>query len=970
MKISAQNPFKPVYSLYQHEYLGFLFESFIVELDQEERLSLKHQNISAQSAEEFRTGLDADDFQLIRLMDEMHQETIIKKFYHKKVSPNDFFLKVYNKEKGDKALQSAITEYLDERRAKVLKLLKGKLVFEMGYDGEPTAQELEMMNEKASVLFHFRRNEDNTHYFPTIKHSDSKLEFQYKGAKILCRKPAWMLLENKIYNFKKNVDGKKLIPFLNKKFIAIPKNLEEDYYKKFVAPLVASYDVFAKGFNIQVVREEPKAIILFSEFKDSSGPDLFGNNQESTSSKFLVQLYFKYGEHEITGDEKLSKSVKVEKVGDEYTFHKLIRNEDWEKNCITELSKLNLGLKNSKVLMPKTRFQNWLGSNKCELEKLGIEWRQSKRDDKKFFFGESKLHIEIAENNDWFDIEALVKFGDFEIPFIELKNHILNKRKEFRLPNGEFAIIPEEWFTNYSELFAFMENDEKGDGRLKKHHVSLVNEMQSGNHAKVAMSRKLERLRDFDEIEDYEMPEGFKGKLRPYQKSGYNWLRFLNQYKFGGCLADDMGLGKTIQTLALLQSLKESGEGTSLLIMPTSLVYNWQLEAKKFTPKLKVHAYVGTNRDKDITRFKDYDLILTSYGIVRIDVDLLKEFYFNYIILDESQAIKNPSSNIFQSVKDLKSTFKLTLTGTPIENSSLDVWSQMTFINPGLLGGQSFFKDEFLNPIEKAQDENKTRKLYSIIKPFILRRHKSQVAKDLPPKSENIKFCDMTSEQEKKYEETKSYYRNEILTHVDAHGKGKSQILLLKGLTHLRQLANHPAMVDEDYDMDSGKLETLNHMLDSALLEGHKILIFSQFVKHLGIVKNLLLEKKVSFAYLDGSTKDRRGQVDLFQENEDIKVFLISLKAGGTGLNLTAADYVFLLDPWWNPAVEAQAIDRAHRIGQKQNVMIYRFITRNTVEEKILRLQEKKRKLAEDLIATEDSIVKSLSREDIDSLLS
>lgn len=972
MKISPQNPFKVIYSLYQHEYLGHLFESYIVELDQDDRLSLKHQNISSLSAEEFKHGLDENDFELIELMGVMNQETIVRKFFQKRVQPAEFFFKVYNKEKGDKALQSTIAEFLDDRRAKILRLLNGKLVFEMGNDGEPTANPVEVMDEKATVLFHFRRNEDNTHYFPTIKHNGEKLEFQYKGAQILCKKPAWMLLENKIFNFEKNVDGKKLIPFLNKKFIVIPKNLEDDYYKKFVAPLVASYDVYAKGFDIKVERDHPRAVLSIAEFEDSSpSMDLFknANGKENYNHKFLLQVKFRYNEYEINGDEKQSKSVKLTKEGDHFTFHKIIRKSDWEKEHFEKLVRLGLPLKNFKCLMPKSHFLRWLNQNKELLMDLGFIIKQIKKDEKRFFFGKSSLDIDISENNDWFDIQAKVQFGDFEIPFIELREHIINKRREFRLPNGEYAIIPEEWFTNYSELFSFLDRENGPNVTLKKYHLSLVNEMQSGNLAKVSMSKKLQQLRDFESIEEYDLPVGFKGKLRPYQKAGYNWLKFLNQYRFGGCLADDMGLGKTIQTLALLQSLKENEGGTSLLVLPTSLIYNWLLEAKKFTPKLKIHPYVGTNRNKDVSLFGDFDLILTSYGITRIDKDILKEFYFNYIILDESQAIKNPSSNIFQSVTDLKSSFKLTLTGTPLENSSLDIWSQMTFINPGLLGEQKFFKNEFLIPIEKNQDELKSKRLYSIIKPFILRRHKSQVAKDLPIKTENVKYCDMTEEQEKKYEEAKSYYRNQILSHFETHGNGKSQIILLQGLSKLRQLANHPAMVDEDYAEDSGKMETLRHMIESAVLEGHKILIFSQFVKHLSIVRKHLDKHKLSYAYLDGTTKDRQGQVDLFQQNEDIKVFLISLKAGGTGLNLTAADYVFLLDPWWNPAVESQAIDRAHRIGQTQNVMIYRFITRNTVEEKILKLQQKKKKLAEELITTEEGMMKSLSKNDVESLL-
>jgi SNF2 family DNA or RNA helicase len=298
----------------------------------------------------------------------------------------------------------------------------------------------------------------------------------------------------------------------------------------------------------------------------------------------------------------------------------------------------------------------------------------------------------------------------------------------------------------------------------------------------------------------------------------------------------------------------------------------------------------------------------------------------------------------------------------------MDLWSQITFINPGLLGTQAFFRNEFLNPIEKQQDEHKTKRLYSIIKPFILRRQKSQVAKDLPEKAEHIKYCDMSDAQEKEYERVKSEYRNMIIDSLEEKGVSGSQMLLLQGLTKLRQIANHPKMVDEKYEGDSGKLEDMLYMLRSALSENHKILIFSQFVKHLSIVREYLFKEGLEYAYLDGSTKERQGQVELFQNNDDIRIFLISLKAGGLGLNLTAADYVFLLDPWWNPAVEAQAVDRAYRIGQKNKVFTYKFITKNTVEEKILNLQRGKQKLAGDLITTEESFVKNLSKEDIQSI--
>ncbi|HNR74794.1 MAG TPA: DEAD/DEAH box helicase, partial [Cyclobacteriaceae bacterium] len=603
----------------------------------------------------------------------------------------------------------------------------------------------------------------------------------------------------------------------------------------------------------------------------------------------------------------------------------------------------------------------------------GFEVSQPENRDKKYFVGKAVIELEVKENIDWFDIHAKIRFGEYEISFKELRKLIIKKKVEFKLPNGEIAIIPEAWLVKYSDLFALSETHGTNEKPvLKKHHISLLKELEEGNLARVHMSERLRNLQSFSGIKDYTLPAKFVGTLRPYQKAGYNWLRFLNEFHLGGCLADDMGLGKTVQTLALLQAEKEKGNaGTSLLIMPTSLVYNWEMEASKFTPDLKILTYTGTLRNKDISRFSKYDVVLTSYGITRLDIDQLKQFYFNYIILDESQVIKNPTSNIAKAVMELKSRFKLTLTGTPLENTTLDLWSQMTFINPGLLGGQTFFKNEYQLPIEKKRDEAKTKKLNSIIKPFILRRLKSQVATDLPEKVENVHYTNMTAEQEQKYEEAKSFYRHKILDQIDKEGINNTRMMILEGLTKLRQISNHPKMVDVRYEGDSGKLEDVSYMLENALLEGHKVLVFSQFVKHLDIVKALLKEREIPFAYLDGSSTptDRKAQVDKFNKDPNLKIFLISIKAGGLGLNLTEADYVFILDPWWNPAVEAQATDRAHRIGQKKKVFSYKFITRNTVEEKILTLQKHKLKLSENLIQSEESVIKSLSREDIEMLL-
>lgn len=978
MKVSTAEPFQIIYSLLQHEYLGYLFESFVVQLDVNGKLTLKHQSISSKNAQEFATGLDKNDYKLIKLIDDIQQDAIIKKFYNKKVTPNEFFFKIYDKDKGDGLVREAISNYIEQKKSEILLMLHDKMIFEMGSDGEPTWKQIYITPQKASILFHFMRNEENTHYFPTIKYNGEKIDFQYKSAIIICNSPAWLLVGDKIYHFTKEIDGNKLKPFLNKKFIIIPKKMEETYYEKFVTPLIAAFDVHAKGFTIKAENYEPSPVLTFTEMASTKVPSMSlfdgGDEEEEQTTdegKILFSLSFQYGSFLFSPETNAPSYVKMEKLSNNYIFHKVERRNEWEKAIILGLHEIGIEVKHGKAVMEKSKAFSWITQHRDSLQKSGFIIKQSNKDNKKYFVGESSINVEVKENNDWFDIFAIVKFGDFEIPFLKLRNLILRKKREFTLPNGEIAVIPEEWFTQYTELFAFVEENEDNSHelKLKKHHLALVQELQSGNLAKVTISKKLERLKEFEEIEDYSLPKGFKGELRPYQKAGYNWMNFLNKYNFGGCLADDMGLGKTVQTLAMLQFQKEQGAtNASLLIMPTSLIYNWEVEAKKFVPKLKIFNYTGTHREKNVEQFEGYDLVLTSYGTTRIDIEHLKNYYFNYIILDESQAIKNPDSNIARSVRELKSKFKLLLSGTPIENSTLDLWSQMTFINPGLLGTQSFFKNEFLNPIEKKRDEAKTKRLYSIIKPFILRRHKAQVATELPEKIENVQYCKMTPSQEQEYEKVKSNYRNMILESIEEKGVSSSQLLLLQGLTKLRQIANHPRMVIEDYEGDSGKLEDAVHMLQSALKNNHKILVFSQFVKHLSIFREYLDKEKTPYAYLDGTTKDRKSQVDLFQNNEQIKIFLISLKAGGLGLNLTAADFVFILDPWWNPAIEAQAVDRAYRIGQKNTVFTYKFITTNTVEEKILNLQKNKQKLASDLITTEESFVKNLSREDIQSI--
>jgi SNF2 family DNA or RNA helicase len=962
LRVDSSKPCQIIYAIAKHEYLGYVIEPHVVQLNPNGEFSLTHQRLFSNTATEFAGCIDETDTKLIKLLEEMEQGNVIKKFYKKPIRPSEFFSKIFT----DQFFET-IRPKIEKRMADALNLLGDRQIYLMSKEGYPAERKLQIAGEAASVLFHFRRNEEEIRYFPTIKYQNMRIEFMFKNAEIICNHPAWMLMDDTLYYFDKEIEGKKLIPFLNKRYIAIPRSSEQSYFEKFVAPLIEKHNVYAEGFTIDTEKHEANPILkpIYVEG---------GTSQ--------LQLYFKYAGYIFPYGDGRHISVRMERDGDNYTFHRIKRSVAWEKGKLNQLEAW--GLKTVSSLFQNLEVVHkdddtnqahsifeWLNQHHDELVHEGFEIEQPEGQ-KRYVFGTSKIDLEVKEANDWFDINAFVYFGPYKIPFIQLKNHILNHKKEFTLPSGEVAIIPEQWFSQYGNLLHF---SEPGDNiKLRRHHLGLVNDLANGEMAEVTMNRKLQKLLDFDQLEDIAQPETFSGSLRPYQQAGYNWFHFLKHFHFGGCLADDMGLGKTIQTLALLQKHKEvteaaGGKSTSLVIMPTSLIYNWLNEAKKFAPRLRLMVHTGTFRYKSPEVFANYDVVITTYGITRIDVELFKNYFFDYVILDESQNIKNPSSKSYQSVKQLKSRFKLILSGTPVENSVNDLWTQMSFINPGLLGSQQYFMNEFVTPIEKKKDEEKARKLQALIKPFVLRRTKEQVATELPPKTENLFYCQMSEEQASVYEEVKSEYRNELLRSLEDGTFAKTQIQVLQGLTKLRQIANHPYMIDQNYEGDSGKFENVTHTLSTVLDGGHKVLIFSQFVKQLGIYRNYFEEQKIPYVYLDGSTQNRGDVVKQFQEDKNTRVFLISIKAGGVGLNLTEADYVFILDPWWNPAVEQQAIDRTHRIGQTKNVFIYKFITKDTVEEKILALQQRKLSMSRALITTEESFIKSLSADDIKEIL-
>ena len=965
LRVDSSKPCQIIYAIARHEYLSYVIEPHIVQLNPNGEFSLTHQRLFSNTAKEFSHCIDEVDIKLVKILEEMEQGNLIKKFYKKPIRPFEFFSKIFNEQ-----LFETIRPKVEKRINEALNLIAvSKQLYLMSKEGYPAERKLQIATEVATVLFHFRRNEEEIRYFPTIKYQGMRIEFMFKNAEVICNHPAWMLLDDTLYHFEKEIEGKKLVPFLNKRYIAIPRSSELSYFEKFVTPLIEKHHVYAEGFTINTEKYEGTPVIKPIYIEG-------GTSQ--------LQLYFKYSGYIFPYGDERHVSVRMEHTDDNYIFHRIKRSLLWEKNKYQHLE--SLGLRTASALFKNLEVDlkdddadhsfsifEWINQHYDELIEQGFEIDQpDSNGQKRYVFGTSKIDLEIKENNDWFDIHAFVYFGTYRIPFIQLKNHILNHRKEFVLPSGEIAVIPEKWFSQYGNLLHFTEGG--NNLKLRRHHIGLVTELAEGEMANVTMTRKLQKLTDFEELEEFPMPQHFEGQLRPYQMAGYNWFHFLKKYRFGGCLADDMGLGKTIQTLALLQKHKEDteaelGKSTSLIIMPTSLIYNWLNEAKKFAPQLRMMVHTGTFRYKSPEVFANYDVVITTYGISRIDIELFKAYFFDYVILDESQNIKNPSSKSFQAVIQLKSHFKLILSGTPVENSVNDLWTQMSFINPGLLGTQQFFQNDFVAPIEKKKDEEKARKLQALIKPFVLRRTKEQVATELPPKTENLFYCQMSEEQSSVYEEVKSEYRNELLKSLEDGTFAKKQIQVLQGLIKLRQIANHPIMIDKEYEGDSGKFENVIHTLANVLEGGHKVLIFSQFVKQLNIYREYFDVEHIPYVYLDGSTQNRGDVVRQFQEDEKTRVFLISIKAGGVGLNLTEADYVFILDPWWNPAVEQQAIDRTHRIGQTKNVFIYKFITKDSVEEKILALQQRKLSLSRALITTEDSFIKSLSVEDIKEIL-
>lgn len=988
----------------------------------------------------------------------------------------------------------------------------------IGEEGDPFQARLDVRSEPAIIQAELKQSRKGLTIVGQILVGGDTLPIQPNATSVLAQDPMWLLVDTTLVRFQAPPSGL-AATLLEEPSIHVPSDDAEEFYDRYLPTVASQLPISGKMLDWQERAEKPQPRLYLSD----QGGQLQG------------ELRLGYGTYEVAY-ERLTPSHTVQRMPGSTQFARIRRDAEAEHDAASLLGS-SAGFKKSTEanIFPLRANVNPIDFLLHQVPKL-VE--------KGFtIFGENELvsarvnrnkpsiSFNVTSGIDWFDVKAVVSFGDLTVSLKDIRQAVRKRERYVKLADGSIGEIPEGWLARYRHLFAHADSTDGETLRVGQASLTLIDQLLGDAdraQADEAFQMRREKLRNFQSIAPHALPPGFVGELRPYQKFGYDWLHFLQEYHFGGCLADDMGVGKcvlpdtqvvvngilktaeqiwnetavdphsdgegewadlhhplivpsissqdqrmtqapvrrlyrqhicervrrvtledgstitttlrhklltsegwsntlavgdyvctapsgpsltevaqqkiisldlfdyegwvydleveehhnfvangilchnTVQTLAFLESIYHGNNEApaTLIVMPRSLLFNWQREAEKFTPNLAVYVQADQGRITDPGQFDQHDLVLTTYGTMLRDIELLRQYEFHHIILDESQMIKNPLAETSKAARLLRGRHRLALTGTPIENTTMELWSQFAFLNPGLLGSLDYFRQEFVNPIERQQNTDTSDFLRKMVFPFILRRTKDQVATDLPPRTERVIVCDMEPAQLKVYNKQRDIYRAKLLGLIDNEGMDDARMQILEGLLRLRQISNHPRLVDARYKGGSGKFELLFETLDTLRAEGHRALIFSQFVQMLALVRQELDAKGVPYAYLDGQTRDRQEQVDRFQGDDSLPFFLISLKAGGVGLNLTAADYVIHVDPWWNPAVEQQATDRTHRIGQDKPVFVYKMVARGTVEEKILQLQERKRELVAQIIGDEGGVFKSLTREDVEVLFS
>ena len=805
---------------------------------------------------------------------------------------------------------------------------------------------------EVTPVMNFSRHDEGTTYRLQLRIGERLVEQPSEHQLIvLTHNPGMFVLDKRIYALCEGFSGQLLLPFAVKEQVEIPRKLENDYFHRFILKQVARAEINAEGFDIMDVSMQPQACLTAETSIDGS---------------HILSLRFRYGSLEYAADNKLGGRVTLTEADNSFRFIRQLRNKEEEKRLKDLLNEVTGA--GTVIRFPSVSQQiDWLRQYAPRLKAEGFDVMQ--HSDHIYYIGPLSVEQSDTWQGDWLqtDVTVVIDGGRLRIPFRDLRDTILRGEQEYMLPTGEILLIPNEWLKRYSDLMLI--GLPKGQG-YQRHRSQILREEVKVNSEKFADAQPM------NADTTVEVSPKLKATLRPYQQAGFQWLWQNLVAQTGCCLSDEMGLGKTLQTIALLLKYKEatkvtepitkpltgmlfsdeemqgkSEEGTacgerlalpyrtSLVVAPASIVHNWRNELSRFAPSLSVMTYTGDTskrKDKRIALMR-WDVVLTTYRTLLNDIEQLSRSEFGIVVFDESQAFKTATSQIHHAVTRLKALHQMALSGTPVENNLQELWSLMNVLNPNLLGDERSFQNSFVNPIAVQMEESRRDLLRRLIAPYFLKRTKEEVLSDLPERQDEVVVCAMTDEQTSQYTEELSKARNEWLDPT-ASSQGR-QIHILAALQRLRQIAN-----------GEGKMGVVFDYLENLRQTQHKVLIFSEYVTLLEHVGGEMTNRGWNYALLKGQTQDREQVIARFQNSADCQFFLISLKAGGVGLNLTAADYVFLLDPWWNRAAEEQAIARAHRIGQQRSVFVYRFVSAGTLEEQILTLQDRKQSLIDSVM--------------------
>jgi len=878
----------------------------------------------------------------------------------------------------DKVVKNSILKYFDRRLHDLFTFLREHdIPLIVGMERKTRLENLKVTHASISAnpVLRFEKTQLGIKYFLKLDTGgqQSWSPFQ-KDVHVLSNDFPWIIADYQLYQLEQ-VNGNKLKPFLKKDLIFIKQDMVYTYFEKFILQVAQKADIEAEGFDV-VQYDTIESCHLNSTY-------------DFVNRELVLDMIFQYKEASFSFGSKANNKTRISLSDNkEISIIQIKRNFEEEQKWVEKL--ISVGVE--KNISNRFRLAEeedtygmiqFLVRHQGQLAEMGFTMVEQYVDGKQVTLDAQSITLKSNADNDWFDIHGVVEVGTHRIPFAQLLAFVRDENRFYPLPDGTYFLIPQTWMTKYEEIAKFGER--KGDHiRVRKAQYTFIDEVDE-----LSVTVRKDIVQDVEV--DYTPSPYLNATLRPYQLDGVKWLIAHQQNGLGACLADDMGLGKTLQTIAVLSYTKdrlkrnkksspqqmtlfgmEMMEAVSplraLIILPSSLVFNWYREIKKFNSTLHTIRFVGAKRKKQKATLDTFDVVLTTYHTVLRDIELLKSIQWEYVILDESQMIKNKESKMFKAINELDCSYKISLSGTPIENSLSDLWSQMEFINPKMLGEYSFFKKNYLTPIERHRDEEALAQLAKMVKPFILRRTKEEVAKDLPPLTETVEYINLDKAQKDIYDKVKSATRNYLLG-LDAADRS-FKFHVFAALTKLRQISNNPIMVDDSYKGGSEKMDYILAKMDTLHKAGHKVLIFSSFTKLIQLYTDACDTNNWKYATLTGahSQSQRERSVHDFQEQEDVRFFFISLKAGGVGLNLTAADYVFILDPWWNPFAEKQAIARAHRIGQDKKVTVIRYIAKDTIEEKILALQEKKKTLSDEVINFKEESL-DLERNDLEFVL-